>query len=246
MTMQIKAVVLYNHKGEQRKVDFRLGGVNIVLGVSNTGKSTLIKIIDYCLGKSNFDVYAGVTRDSVSWYGLLLQSGERQLFIARSSPTYKRQKPRAYIERGENLNLPSLDILETSTTGESEILDSIIAVQQPDANISATLLDKFRHIYSCISAYLFQEKTVLANNQVLFHKHSQLAPLLKDTKSFYLGALTQAELLYADDLVQAKSDLAIYRRKLTIEQGRARDYHRIAESLLSEAQEVGLVAQHNS
>jgi putative ribosome biogenesis GTPase RsgA len=65
--MQVKAIILYNHQGERRVVPFKLGAVNIITGESKTGKSSLINILDFCLGRQEFTMFEGVNRDIVAW-----------------------------------------------------------------------------------------------------------------------------------------------------------------------------------
>jgi len=45
MSMQIKAIYLYNKDGEIRELKFKLGKVNIISGKSDTGKSAIISIL---------------------------------------------------------------------------------------------------------------------------------------------------------------------------------------------------------
>ena len=52
MTMQIKTISLYGKNGERRDVDFELSTVNIITGASKRGKTSLIDIVEYCLGAS--------------------------------------------------------------------------------------------------------------------------------------------------------------------------------------------------
>ncbi len=76
--MQILEIVLYDALGRKRVLPLRTGAVNIITGESNTGKSELIAIIDYCLGRGECPVADGVIRDTVAWYGLRLQCAFRQ------------------------------------------------------------------------------------------------------------------------------------------------------------------------
>src|ERR671932_250114 len=84
--MQILEIVLYGWRGQKRILRFRPGEVNIVTGGSATGKSALIEIVDYCLGRNTCTVPEGVIRETVSWYGLRLQFPSDQMFIARQNP----------------------------------------------------------------------------------------------------------------------------------------------------------------
>src|SRR5258708_3196691 len=87
MTIQIKSIVLYNHSGETRELALQPGRVNIITGKSLTGKSAIIDIVDYCLGRSMFSVAEGVIRETVAWYAVVLQAGEgTQLAVAKPAP----------------------------------------------------------------------------------------------------------------------------------------------------------------
>ena len=85
MSLQIRKVVLYGLSGQRREVDFRLGALNIITGASETGKSAIIDILDYCTGRGQCYVADGIQR-VVSWYGILFQDGQSQIFVARRGP----------------------------------------------------------------------------------------------------------------------------------------------------------------
>jgi hypothetical protein len=85
MSFQILEIAIYNRQGDRRSIRFRPGTVNIVTGVAKTGKSALIDIVDYCLGRSEYVVAHGVIRDTVIWYAILLQSANGRILIARPS-----------------------------------------------------------------------------------------------------------------------------------------------------------------
>jgi hypothetical protein len=86
MTMQIKEIILYGHGGQVRRLPLRLGALNVITGDSGTGKSALINITDYCLGRDSCPIPALVIRDAVRWYALLLRVGDGEVFVARAAP----------------------------------------------------------------------------------------------------------------------------------------------------------------
>ena len=49
----ISKIFFFNSNGEEiREIDFDLNTVNIITGASGTGKTAVIKALDYCLGSS--------------------------------------------------------------------------------------------------------------------------------------------------------------------------------------------------
>src|SRR5215475_14117503 len=99
--MQILEIVLYSHHGQKRVLPIKPGRTNIVTGKSATGKSALIEIVDYCLGRGACNVPEGCIRDKVAWFGLRLQFPTGQVFIARQSPPPTQQTTnKAFFEEG--------------------------------------------------------------------------------------------------------------------------------------------------
>ncbi len=71
--MQIEAIALYDYAGRRRTIDLRLGALNVISGDSQTGKSALLEVIDYCFGSNELRVPEGVITDHVAWYALVLR-----------------------------------------------------------------------------------------------------------------------------------------------------------------------------
>src|SRR6185503_17463178 len=84
MKFAILKLVLW-HRSESKEpriVSFHDGAVNVITGESRTGKSAIIKILDYCLGSRGCDVpKIGPIRRSCGWYGVLVATREGQKLI---------------------------------------------------------------------------------------------------------------------------------------------------------------------
>ena len=90
--MQIRELVLYGRNGKVRHLPFSLGTVNIITGKSKSGKSAVGDIIDYCMGGSSCNIADGVVRDTVDWYGLLLQFEDEFLWLERTQKKDSKQR----------------------------------------------------------------------------------------------------------------------------------------------------------
>lgn len=84
--MQIKSILLYNYAGNKRVLNFELGAINIITGRSSTGKSAIIEIVDYCLGRTSFRVPEGIIRDTVVWYAVLFQINKTKYALPSNQP----------------------------------------------------------------------------------------------------------------------------------------------------------------
>src|SRR6266849_1976505 len=81
--MQLLAIVLYSIWGDRRTVTFVTGALNVVTGQSKTGKSALLDIAEFCLGRSTSTMPVGPITQTVAWYAVLLQLPGVRAFVAR-------------------------------------------------------------------------------------------------------------------------------------------------------------------
>ena len=120
MSFTISAVVLYGHTGQTRVLRFREHGLSIVTGNSKTGKSAIIDIVDYCLGRGSYNVAEGEIRRKVSWFGLHLLKDGDEVFVARDNPGPGASTgSRVYVQRGRIENYPNIDEITKNTTATS-------------------------------------------------------------------------------------------------------------------------------
>ena len=85
--IQIKEVILYSKDEIPKKqiVEFKTGALNVVHGISQTGKSALIPIIDYCLCSNTNRIPVGVIRNKCSAFALKLKVDNEDLLIYRKN-----------------------------------------------------------------------------------------------------------------------------------------------------------------
>jgi hypothetical protein len=171
--MQLLAIVLYNASGEQRVVGFKPGALNIVTGAPATGKSALLDIVEYCLGRSAITMPIGPITQTVSWYAVLLQVAGGRAFVARPAPRPgAASNLRAMLEFGATLEPPPLDRLnvncDASTVreqlgwaigiGENGTEPPMYSLRQPlEANLGHAIL-------LCL-----QRQSEIGNRDLLFH-----------------------------------------------------------------------------
>lgn len=247
MTMQIKSIILYNADGNTRILEFKLGQVNIITGKSSTGKSAIIEIINYCLGRSEFTIPEGIIRDNVVWFAVIFQIDETQVFVAKHTPEgAATSQSQVYHEVGTEISIPPLSKLSPNSndTAIRDYFSTLIGISPnrnfPSEDESRDPLDaQIQHT----TFYLFQNQNTVANKEVLFHRQQEpfIPQHIKDTIPYFLGIIQE-------DRLRLEQELRLAQRKLRLAQRRLREAEMIVSdtadrgySLLTEAKQVGLV-----
>lgn len=249
--MQIKELVLYNYKGQRRQLPFNLGQLNIITGQSQTGKSVVGSIIDYCLGGQECNIADGVVRECVAWYGLLLQFDEDRIFVARQNPGVGANSTGAcYYEVGKDIESPLIGnfVSNINYTGIEEILTKRLGIEE---NINIPQKDQTRvPLHANIRHSLFyclQGQDEIAAKSYLFHRQAEsfITQAIRDTMPYFLGAISGKAIEYEAERKEKRRELVRLSRELAdIEDLAGRNSSR-GTSLLSEAIRVGIADESN-
>lgn len=245
--MQIKSIILYNATGDTRVLDFELGRVNIITGKSSTGKSAIIEIVNYCLGRSDFTVPEGVIRDNVVWYAVLFQYGNSQIFISKPAPSGNaNSQSQVYYEVGSEILIPPLAKLSPNSNDDAikDYLSTLLGVA-PNRNFPGMgetrepLEGKIQHT----TYYLFQNQNTVANKDILFHRQQEpfMSQAIKDTLPYFLGIIAEERLRIQQELNLAQRRLRQTQRKLREAEMIVSDTADRGYSLFAEAKQVGLL-----
>lgn len=248
MKFQILNILVYGANGQIRSIELKPDAVNVVTGQSKTGKSALIHIVDYCLGRRECNVPAGVIRKHVEWYAVKLQTSSGEVFIARRNPEPgKESSEDIYIERGTSLSFPEASSLTKNANLETlaSILNQVLGIgeytHEPKAGQTRKTgtADIGKALFYC-----FQEQSEIDDQKFLFHRQGEpfIHQSIKDYLPYFLGAIT-------DEFIQNKEELRKLNRKLKQVESRIAERNRLkgqnferAFALLNEAKSVDLIA----
>ncbi len=246
MNLQILALAIYNRAGERREIRFRPGGVNIITGASKTGKSALIHIVDYCLGRNDFTIPAGAIRETVVWYVLHVRLPDTEAIIGRPAPEGSNSTSAVYLEVGASLDLPDFSVLKQNSNTEAlgRYLTEAVGITAnenvpPDGQSRQPLQANVKHA----RFLLYQPQSRIADPNLLFYRQEEQHSFLtiKDTLPYFLGATGDDQYDLLQQLRRAKRELRLLERRQAEEEAlRGRDNTR-ATALLAEARNVGLV-----
>lgn len=245
--MKICSIHIYSHDGQRRDLRFKVDGLNVITGRSSTGKSALSEIIEYCMGRSSFNVPEGVIRDKVAWFAVIYQFENEQVLVAKPTPTTGGAScSTAMLRRGTQLEAPSFKELEVNTDDETivELLSRLLGIPENRTDVA---LEHSRESFDVnvkhTFYYLFQKQGLVANKDQLFYRQNEdyQPQTIRDTLPILLGVSSHDRYELESKLRAAKRDLRINTKQL----GQARDAvdtsHEKAIGLHSEAKAVGVI-----
>ena len=245
--MKIKSIHIYSHDGQRRDLRFRIDGLNVITGRSSTGKSALSEIIEYCMGRSSFNVPEGVIRDKVAWFAVIYQFPREQVLIAKPTPTAGGTScSMAMQRRRTELAAPDFKELVVNTDDDAVValLSRLLGIPENPTDVA---IEHSRDSYDAnvkhTYYYLFQKQGLVANkDQLLYRQNEAFQPqAIRDTLPILLG-------ISSNDRYELEAKLRAAQRELKrnaklLEQ--ARDTIDTSQQkgivLLSEAKAVGIV-----
>lgn len=252
MSVQILDIVLYSHDGRMRVLPLKPGKVNIITGASQTGKSALSDIIDYCFGSGECHVAHGPLRLCVAWYGLRLQLASGQAFIARCCPPPRALSSTDYfIATGRTVKVPAASELRPTTNldGATTTLTSWVGIRDnlhepPAGQRRAALSATVRHAV----ALCFQQQDEIISKKHLFHGTTDnwAAQALKDTLPYLLGAVDDEHVRKQGELRRTREQLRSVERRLAEIAALRGDGVTKADALLAQARDAGLTQEVTS
>jgi hypothetical protein len=245
--VKIHSLHLYSHDGRRRDLSFR-NGLNIITGRSSTGKSALSDIVEYCMGRSAFNVPEGVIRDRVSWFGVIYQFEGERVLIAKPTPSIGSSSgSTAMVRRGPDVTAPTFSELKVNSDDEAVIslLSRLLRIpdnktEVPLESTRASFAATIQHTYY----YLFQKQGIVANKDQLFYRQNeQFQPqAIKDTLPILLGVSSDQRLELEARLRTAQRELRLHTKQLEQARNDLDTANERASGLLSEAKSVGLIA----
>ncbi|SHM36193.1 DUF3732 domain-containing protein [Myroides odoratimimus] len=212
MKLTIETIILYptNKSLKPRFIKLSKDKINIITGYSKRGKSSIIEIIDYCLGNTESNIPIGKIRDYVDIFALKINLNGHDAFIARDSPKDSKMSSlnMYYVEideKGEYSQFNTNDwILDKENFRENRdsvknILNSKAGFQNVSDNTENPITVGFRDT----TAFQFQSQSIIANGNTIFYNTDSffhidrlrtIFPLVLGYKSF--------EILILDDEVK--------------------------------------------
>lgn len=243
--MKIKSLHIYSDDGRRRDVTFH-DGLNILTGRSSTGKSALSEIIEFCMGRSTFNVPEGVIRDKVKWYAVIYRFAGEEVLVAKPAPAPGAlSSSSAMVWRGAEVNPPAYDelVVNDNDDGVEALLSELLGIPE---NTTDVPMESSRESYDAnikhTLYYLFQKQGIVANKDQLFYRQNEdyQPQAIKDTLPILLGVSGRDKFTLQGQLRSAQRELRLNAKLVTQARDAIDNSEQRAIGLLSEARTVGI------
>lgn len=244
--MQLLKIRIYNPVGDHRDVDFRPGQLNIITGQSSTGKSALLTIVDYCLGRDEATVPRTAMFSSISWYAVMWEFDDGSRVISARKSSRKKSNSRAMLQfGGRDLQMPDFADLIENVDSDALRIQIGARIGLDDVEIEARDHGGTRRSVGLGTAALFclQEQEEIGTKSTLFHRQAEdgIKLSLRDSFPFFLGAVDGNQARQREALRDAKRVLRRADATLARAESESAERENVFKDMIREARAVGLM-----
>lgn len=195
----IASIFFLGPEGRSRQVPFG-PGLNIITGASGTGKSALIKAVDYCLGSGDCELPAHVRRRSIA-VGVKWVAGDDEMIVGRIIPPVgQNTSHKMFATAGRNLPIPErVEDFEGPVPLASgrAFLERAFGIGDLPGEPDEWGRTRGRATIRHVTPYMFVTKEVIYSEHVLLHglEQSDKAPDIISAIPYFLRATDEASAL---------------------------------------------------
>lgn len=160
MNYYISKLIIWFKNGTSRELEFLPNKVNVITGRSNTGKTAILDIIDYCFFASKSKISQDTINENAAWYSLVINNDGDQFTFARKAPEYSYVSDQYYLTN----KLDTLDKWPYHNSDKSTIKSFFESIFNIDSNTKVEYGGKFHTKKSKISLRYFQMFNTISGN----------------------------------------------------------------------------------
>ncbi len=244
--MRLLSLALFDRQGRRRLINFRQG-LNVITGSSATGKSALLEMVEYCLGRNTLTTPVGPIRDTVSWYGLLIALDNQRAFVGRPAPAVgNASTQQAMLEFGVDLEVPIFERLSVNAD-TAVVRDQLGRAIGIDENITnpVGLTPGFEANLGHAVLFCLQRQSEIANRELLFHRQGEegMARAIQEVLPYFVGAVPRDRAILRQRLLAARRELRLAEANLRTAEAADEDLEVSLQAFLTEARTAGLLSE---
>ncbi|MFM0741708.1 DUF3732 domain-containing protein [Paraburkholderia xenovorans] len=243
MNFGIDVISLWSHAGDRRDIKFARNCVNVITGDSQTGKTALLGIIDYCFLAGDHNLPHSVINENTAWYGLKLYVNDKEMVIARRSPHESRVSSDYYFSSVGTLpDAPEPNAAEDDIRNilEAEFgIDERTVVQYGGRalRMGSKVSFRFLFLFNTISDEIILSTKTFFDKQA-DERYREALPRIFDLA---LGIDDVENIAAREKKEQLRKELAREERKAETMTARRGTFDREARAIAAKAAEFGLI-----
>jgi len=247
MNIQILKIILWPKNGtfKPRIVKFEKGKVNVISGLSKTGKSAIIPIIDFCLGSTTCTIPTDIIRKHSAWFGCLLDTPDGKILLARREPGQQKNTGDMYWQEvDDEKSIPdNAPISNANRDAVVQKLNEICGLSNLSFDANEGSGYKARPSFRDLMAFCFQPQNTVANPHNLFYKTDNADHREKFFNIFpyAMGAITPEIMKKKWELEIKENELNRLRREFSHYDQLNRRWEENIETWFRDAQGYGLI-----
>ena len=231
----------FRHGGEPRDLEFFKDKVNVITGDSSTGKSSVLKIIDYCLLSERSTIVEDVINENVAWYGLVFHIDDIPYTIIRQAPTVESAEMKVLFREGEYLPdepIADLDDIRAKALVKMNELFHI----NPKLKLGSKVKQHFRH--NLIFNYLTEDiiATESTYQDLRFFRRDEYSQILNDLFKLAIGVNESKLRELESELQTAQTREKNKKRTQEKEQENREKFEKTKVEIANQVEELGLGA----
>jgi len=248
MQFFISQLILWpkNQRFKIRTLEFAEDKVNVIHGRSRTGKSSIVAIIDYCLGSKRCTIPVGPIRQKTDWFGLKVRIRDTWVLIGRRTPPSSFGSGEFFFLTldGPDAPIPTrIEATHTHTQYKDELnriarVTNMSLVDDDEAENAEN-----RPSYRDLAAFNFLPQHIVANPNILFYKTDtyEHKDKLKRVLPYALGIVDAVYLQKARERTRLLKNLeALHKAQRTRETAFA-SWQADVRTLWNESVQLGLI-----
>jgi hypothetical protein len=245
MIFWLESLILWYKNGRRRTVDFERNKINVITGGSNTGKSAILQIFDYCLFASKSKIPESAINENVTWYGLKVHINDKIYTIARTSLVQGKATDGYYFSPvGEIPEQPQQTHEEKTLRAifEAEFgidRDVKIPFGGSSLKVGAKISLRYFLLFNTIS------EDIITSSSVFFDKQDEARyrEALPRIFDLAVGIETLENLLAKEEQARISSELKLLERKATKVSAGKTDFEAERISVVKRAKEYGVLPE---
>jgi len=245
MKFTINAVILWPLDATKKIqcIPFKDDKINIIHGLSGTGKSSIVHIIDYALGSSKCQIPIGIIREKVDWFGLQITFKNETWIVARRTPGRAQSSGEFHLS-SFNGSIPNVILRNMNRDDFKDNFNALVRMSDlPHSDEEKPRPFDRRSSYRDMAAFNFLPQHIVANPNTLFFKTDSYTHKERLTRAmpYALGIVDANYVMNERRRDEATKELESIKKQITIIEKSKKAWLHEVNRLISGCIEIGLL-----